>query len=217
MVTHGLDATYKKGCRCQPCKTAQSIANSEKRMLVTGKPPTPGHGRRVIAETCRRCFALHTRIRGIATHVCARRPLGPPKQQRSMSDWRQPGVNTSAWRKVRASVLTRDGHRCRLRLTGCTTQATHVHHIFGRLTTEDDPRYLISACPPCNIRTGNPGLLVELIHLRVHLTRLALDPATPVEPGPAPAYGSPEAKALVRRWVDEHGLSIAHIEETPPS
>jgi 5-methylcytosine-specific restriction endonuclease McrA len=211
MVTHGLDATYKKGCRCQPCKTAQSIANCEKRMTLTGKPPTPGHSRRIIAETCRRCGNLTTADR--IQHACPPQRKGPAPTS-TMSTWRGRGGNRQ-WRSIRASVLDRDRQTCRLILTGCTTVATHAHHVLGRDITGDDPAYLIATCPPCNVRAGHPGMVVELIHLRTHLDRLATNQTCTIEPGPAPAYGSSEAKALVRRWVDEHGLSIAHIEETP--
>lgn len=68
------------------------------------------------------------------------------------------GGSTRAWRRVRAHVLARDGHRCRLRLPGvCTALATHVHHTHGRAVTGDDPDYLVAACAPCNLKIGDPA------------------------------------------------------------
>lgn len=65
--------------------------------------------------------------------------------------------STRAWRRVRAQVLDRDGHRCGLQLAGtCTTRATHVHHTQPRELVGDDPQYLISACAPCNLAVGDP-------------------------------------------------------------
>lgn len=67
------------------------------------------------------------------------------------------GGSTRAWRRTRAAVLARDGYACRLRLDGCEGTATHVHHTHGRSTTGDDPRYLMAACAPCNLRVGEPA------------------------------------------------------------
>ena len=65
--------------------------------------------------------------------------------------------STTAWRKVRASVLLRDGHRCRVQIPGvCTGVATHAHHVMGRAVTGDDPRYIVAACQPCNLKVGDP-------------------------------------------------------------
>lgn len=63
--------------------------------------------------------------------------------------------STRAWRKVRAYVLTRDGHRCQLRLPGCTTVASHVHHLLGK-QHGDDPAQLVAACAHCNLAVGDP-------------------------------------------------------------
>lgn len=72
-----------------------------------------------------------------------------------MSRWE--GGSTTAWRKVRAQVLDRDGHRCRLQIPGvCTTIATQVHHTKARELVGDDPAYLLASCPPCNQRVGDP-------------------------------------------------------------
>lgn len=64
--------------------------------------------------------------------------------------------STPAWRRVRAQVLARDGHRCGLQLDGCTTIATQVHHLGAREVTGDDPRHLQAVCQPCNGRAGAP-------------------------------------------------------------
>lgn len=65
--------------------------------------------------------------------------------------------STRAWRRTRANVLARDGHRCRLKVYGvCTTVATHVHHTIAREIAGDDPRHLIAACRACNLHVGDP-------------------------------------------------------------
>jgi 5-methylcytosine-specific restriction endonuclease McrA len=68
--------------------------------------------------------------------------------------WR--GGSTRAWRRTRALVLVRDGYTCQLRLDGCTTQATHVHHTAGRSVTGDNPTYLVASCEHCNLTLGDP-------------------------------------------------------------
>jgi 5-methylcytosine-specific restriction endonuclease McrA len=68
--------------------------------------------------------------------------------------------STTAWRKIRAAVLLRDRHRCRLTIEGvCTGVATCVHHVAGRDVTGDNPTYLVAACEPCNLKTGDPTKL----------------------------------------------------------
>jgi len=66
------------------------------------------------------------------------------------------GGSTRAWRRTRALVLARDGHRCQLKLPGCTTTATHVHHVLGK-AHGDDPAQLLAACAHCNLSTGDPS------------------------------------------------------------
>ncbi|QJY51227.1 HNH endonuclease [Pseudonocardia broussonetiae] len=67
------------------------------------------------------------------------------------------GGSTRAWRKVRAGVLARDGHRCQLRVPGiCTTRATHAHHTVGREVSGDDPASIVAACAACNLHVGDP-------------------------------------------------------------
>lgn len=64
--------------------------------------------------------------------------------------------STTAWRRTRAAILARDGHRCRLRLEGCTARATTAHHTLDRGAVGDDPRHLVAACDPCNQEIGDP-------------------------------------------------------------
>lgn len=64
--------------------------------------------------------------------------------------------STRAWRKVRTQVLERDAHRCQLRLPGCTTLATQVHHLTAREASGDNPAALVAACRSCNLRVGDP-------------------------------------------------------------
>ena len=65
--------------------------------------------------------------------------------------------STRQWRRTRAAVLARDGYRCTLQLDdGCTTIATHVHHVHGRTTTGDDPAHCVAACAHCNLKLGDP-------------------------------------------------------------
>lgn len=64
--------------------------------------------------------------------------------------------STRAWRRTRALVLARDGHRCQLRLQGCTGQATQAHHVLGRSVTGDDMAHIVAACAHCNRKVGDP-------------------------------------------------------------
>jgi len=86
------------------------------------------------------------------------------------------GGSTRAWRALRAAVLARDGYRCRAHPTHCNAAgarphacagrapldggpgvAGHAHHTLGRKITRDDLRFIIAACPPCNLAIGEPG------------------------------------------------------------
>lgn len=76
------------------------------------------------------------------------------------------GGSTRWWRRLRAHVLARDGYRCQVALPGtwttrdgqvrrCLGVATHAHHLRGK-RYGDDPRYIVAACEPCNLRVGDP-------------------------------------------------------------
>jgi 5-methylcytosine-specific restriction endonuclease McrA len=70
--------------------------------------------------------------------------------------------STRRWRRTRARVLQRDGHRCQLKIEStCIGTATHAHHIHGRggpcqACRQDAESHLIAACAPCNLRVGDP-------------------------------------------------------------
>lgn len=67
-----------------------------------------------------------------------------------MSRYGQGG--SGAWRRVRASVLRRDGYRCRLRIAGiCTDLATQVDHRVN-LATLGIPRNHPRALDPANLQ-----------------------------------------------------------------
>ena len=66
------------------------------------------------------------------------------------------GGSTRHGRKVRAMVLDRDGHRCRLQLEGCEVRATHAHHTLGWVHG-DDPERMVAACESCNLKVGDPN------------------------------------------------------------
>jgi len=65
------------------------------------------------------------------------------------------GGSTRAWRRIRARRLAMDGRRCQLRIPGCTTIATEVHHTLGK-SNGDDITHLVSACVNCNRKAGDP-------------------------------------------------------------
>jgi hypothetical protein len=63
----------------------------------------------------------------------------------------------SAWKKLRETVLLRDGHACVI----CSgTETLHIHHSDGD-NTNDDPENLITLCSFCHARVhcelGKPG------------------------------------------------------------
>ena len=75
--------------------------------------------------------------------------------------------STRQWRETRALVLERDKRRCLIALPGewvnrrgevqrCRGVADCVHHTQAREVVGDDPEFLISACTPCNLKTGDP-------------------------------------------------------------
>lgn len=59
--------------------------------------------------------------------------------------------STSKWRKIRARVLTRDGHTCQY----CGQPATTVDHVVPRrLGGDDSLDNLLAACKRCNYSKG---------------------------------------------------------------
>lgn len=74
-----------------------------------------------------------------------------------MGHW--PNGSTREWRAIRERVLDRDGHACQLQIPEkCIGTATHVHHTQDRDVVGDDERFLVAACAPCNIHTGDPTI-----------------------------------------------------------
>jgi 5-methylcytosine-specific restriction endonuclease McrA len=61
------------------------------------------------------------------------------------------------WRKVRATILERDGHRCTIGMPGCTGLATQVDHIhplaYGGAPYDADN--LRGSCANCNAGRAN--------------------------------------------------------------
>jgi 5-methylcytosine-specific restriction endonuclease McrA len=61
------------------------------------------------------------------------------------------------WRKVRATILERDGGRCMIGMAGCTGQASQVDHIhplaYGGAPY--DPDNLRASCANCNSSRAN--------------------------------------------------------------
>lgn len=76
--------------------------------------------------------------------------------------------STRGWRRLRALVLDRDGHRCKLprpdgRPGECGAFATHVDHVVPRKRGgQDVPANLRAACASCNLRRG-AGRAVEAV------------------------------------------------------
>jgi 5-methylcytosine-specific restriction endonuclease McrA len=64
--------------------------------------------------------------------------------------------STTAWRKVRPVILSRDAYRCQIRGPKCTGRATQVDHIVPKSRGgSDDPSNLQAACQPCNGSMGD--------------------------------------------------------------
>jgi hypothetical protein len=77
------------------------------------------------------------------------------------------GGSTRAHRNARDYVLRRDGYRCRLAYPGtwitlagavrsCLGEANEAHHTLAKRITGNDPRFMVAACRPCNLRAGDP-------------------------------------------------------------
>lgn len=79
-----------------------------------------------------------------------------------MGHWH--GGSTRAWRRIREEVFAAKGRTCLLAFEPwgdddnqrCSTVATEVHHTEDRDVVGDDPRFLIPACQPCNLKAGDP-------------------------------------------------------------
>ena len=70
------------------------------------------------------------------------------------------GGSTTAWRRVRALVLARDGYRCRLALPGgvCTGLATQVSVGLSTLSTDQRTSYAhASVDNPLRVRGSAKG------------------------------------------------------------
>lgn len=64
----------------------------------------------------------------------------------------------TGWRALRAKVLARDFHTCRIQADGCTGVATHVDHRTPiRYGGTDDPSNLQASCASCNLGKGTRG------------------------------------------------------------
>jgi hypothetical protein len=73
-------------------------------------------------------------------------------RQRGNPKARAYGYNRKNWQQVRRARLELDGYLCRLRLPGCTLQATHVH-LDPELGGNHDVATLadcVSACAQCS-------------------------------------------------------------------
>lgn len=89
-------------------------------------------------------------------------PARCPDHQREQhavrnADRARRGLHSAAWRQLRAAVLDRDHHRCRLRLPGCTHTATEAHldaalHGNHNHATLDNT---VAACKHCNVVEAN--------------------------------------------------------------
>lgn len=55
------------------------------------------------------------------------------------------------WRRLRAAILDRDGHQCRLGYDCCTGHATDVDHVVPACQGGgDEPSNLVAACRACH-------------------------------------------------------------------
>lgn len=62
------------------------------------------------------------------------------------------GGSTTAWRRLRAYVLARDGYICQVRMDCCTHHADQVDHIIPRSAGgEDTEQNCRAACRACNL------------------------------------------------------------------
>ena len=120
--------------------------------------------------------------------------------------------STPAWRRVRAAVLTRDGHRCQIKGPKCTTVATQVHHTVA---WSGDPASapldtLVSACSWCNGHLGAPerhdpeprGLFLAVTEETVQV-----GPSDGLRE-PLPPRDNPGVRTYVYRLLDADGVLL---------
>lgn len=91
---------------------------------------------------------------GSRPSTSARPSAAPSGRGRPVGHWQN--GSTWAWRRIREQVFAERGRACHLNLDGCTKVATQIHHTQDRDLVGDDPRFLVPACLPCNVRTGDP-------------------------------------------------------------
>ena len=95
--------------------------------------------------------------RGTRVSTAPARRSGLTHNQGASVNRPQRAGSTRRWRKIRAYVLDRDGHRCQIRTPGiCIGVATHVDHIVAYVHGgTDEPSNCRAACAPCNLARGD--------------------------------------------------------------
>ena len=64
-------------------------------------------------------------------------------------------LRTQSWKRLRKTVLERDGYECQIRGYRCKGQATEVDHIVPHIAGGDEQlTNLRAACKPCNSAAG---------------------------------------------------------------
>jgi 5-methylcytosine-specific restriction endonuclease McrA len=130
-------------------------------------------GRPSRVDVCGYCSDLPVRDPLVSK---ARLPL--TESERTMR--RPPRIyQTSLWKRTRKAVLERDGYRCRLELSGCTTRATTVDHVtpLSQGGRPYDPTNLVAACRHCN--TSKADLSVKSVFQRRQHSLPALGSSSP--------------------------------------
>ena len=94
-------------------------------------------------------------LREVAPHPCLHCGALVPRGKRCRCRSTSARGYGSAWQKVSAEVLARDGWQCQLTLAGCLGRADTVDHLVPKARHgSDDPSNLVAACRPCNSRKG---------------------------------------------------------------
>ncbi|WP_353962908.1 HNH endonuclease [Streptomyces sp. NBC_01571] len=66
----------------------------------------------------------------------------------------------TAWEKVRAQALKRDGYICQLQFGGCVGEADTVDHVLAKANGGTDTLdNLVAACRPCNSKKQDKMLV----------------------------------------------------------